>query len=203
MTQITRNHWIELIIRSVIFLLTVSAYIVEKITRNPTFQYVIYGIIVLFFSYKMIARLIPNKKESMGNQKVFAKNYTLIDDFKKGIKGITKEGNRTALIVAIVWLLGNCSIFILYFSDVIDKGMLMVVAMAFAVCDLICILGICPFQRVFMMNKCCNTCRIYNWDFAMMFTPLWVAPSIVNYILVFQSLVVFIKKTKEYPHFKL
>jgi hypothetical protein len=24
-----------------------------------------------------------------------------------------------------------------------------------------------------MKNKCCSACRIYNWDYAMMFTPLF------------------------------
>lgn len=24
-----------------------------------------------------------------------------------------------------------------------------------------------------MKNKCCSTCRMYNWDYAMMFTPLF------------------------------
>lgn len=42
-----------------------------------------------------------------------------------------------------------------------------------------------------MRNKCCTTCRIYNWDFAMMFTPLWVVPDLLNYYLVGLSLIVF------------
>jgi hypothetical protein len=38
---------------------------------------------------------------------------------------------------------------------------------------MICILFFCPFQTWFLKNKCCSTCRIYNWDYAMMFTPLF------------------------------
>ena len=38
---------------------------------------------------------------------------------------------------------------------------------------MICILFFCPFQSWLMKNKCCVTCRIYNWDYAMMFTPLF------------------------------
>ena len=192
MTAITKHHWIELIIRSITFLLTLASYIVEKCTNNPFFQYSVYGVILIFFTYKMITRLIPKKDESMGNQKVFSKNFINIPDIKENLLQVKKEGNRVAIIVAVVWLLANCSVFILYFFNVIDKGLLMIIAMAFAVCDLICILAVCPFQRVFMRNKCCNTCRIYNWDFAMMFTPLWVAPSFINYLLVIQSLIVLV-----------
>ena len=38
-------------------------------------------------------------------------------------------------------------------------------------CDLICVLVWCPF-RLIMKNKCCTTCRIFNWDHLMMFTPM-------------------------------
>lgn len=48
----------------------------------------------------------------------------------------------------------------------------MLLSLAYSVCDMICILFFCPFQTWFMKNKCCGSCRIYNWDYAMMFTPL-------------------------------
>ena len=38
-------------------------------------------------------------------------------------------------------------------------------------CDLICVLIWCPF-RLIMKNRCCTTCRIFNWDHLMMFSPL-------------------------------
>lgn len=191
MTAITKSHWVELVIRSIIFLLALVSYIVCKVTEGELFKYIVNGIILVFFTYKMIARLIPNIKESMGNQKIFKKNYTPIENLKKGIIGYNKkEGNRLALIVGIVWVLLNCICFVLYFCGVIDRDLMMVIAMFFSVCDLICVLVICPFQKIFMRNKCCNTCRIYNWDFPMMFTPLWVVPSVLNYILVVQSFIV-------------
>ena len=191
MSSITKKHWIELVVRSIIFLLTLTSYIVDKLMECEIFKYIMHGIIVIFFSYKMIARLIPNIRESMGNQKIFKKNYTPVENMKKGIIGYNKkEGNRVAISVAIVWLLLNIVFFVLYFCGVIDRDLMFVIAMFFSVCDLLCVLIVCPFQLLFMRNKCCNTCRIYNWDFAMMFTPLWVVPSVLNYILVLQSLIV-------------
>lgn len=190
-SSITKSHWVELVVRSIIFGLSLGSYIVDRLTNTEIFKHIVNGIILVFFTYKMIARLIPNVKESMGNQKIFKQNYTQIENLKRGIIGYNKKhGDRIALAVAIVWLLLNLNIFILYFCGIIDKDLLMVIAMAFSVCDLICVLVVCPFQKIFMRNKCCNTCRIYNWDFPMMFTPLWVAPSILNYILVIQSFIV-------------
>lgn len=191
MTTITKSHWIEFIIRSCVFILTLVGYLVNIISNIEIVKQISHRIIGVYFTYQMIFRLIPNKNHSMGNQKIFKRNYTP-EDIKEGIIRYNKKnGNRVAFAVAIVWLLLNLNIFILYFCGVIDKDLLMVIAMAFSVCDLICVLFICPFQLLFMRNKCCNTCRIYNWDFAMMFTPLWVVPGLLNYYLVCLSLIVF------------
>ena len=38
--------------------------------------------------------------------------------------------------------------------------------------DIICILFFCPFQSWMMHNRCCTTCRIYDWDYLMLCTPL-------------------------------
>ena len=121
----------------------------------------------------------------MGNQKLFAKNYVATDT------SINKD-HKSAIIVGLVWLSLNSIFFALYFANIISKEFMLILAMLFAVCDLVCILFFCPFQKWFMKNKCCNTCRIYNWDFAMMFTPLWIVPSFYNYSLVIMSIIVLI-----------
>ena len=77
----------------------------------------------------------------------------------------------------------NSAIGALYFTGIIDKGILILIAIVYSICDIICILYFCPFQTWFMKNRCCTTCRIYNWDFAMMFTPLVFIPSLYTYSL--------------------
>ena len=53
----------------------------------------------------------------------------------------------------------------------IGKAGMFMLSVIFYVCDLICVLVWCPF-RLIMKNKCCTTCRIFNWDHLMMFSPL-------------------------------
>ena len=53
----------------------------------------------------------------------------------------------------------------------ISKGIMLIIAIFFYVCDLICVLIWCPF-RLIMKNRFCTTCRIFNWDHFMMFSPL-------------------------------
>ena len=56
LSAITKKHWIELVVRSIIFLLTLTSYIVDKLMECEIFKYIVHGIVVIFFSYKMIAR---------------------------------------------------------------------------------------------------------------------------------------------------
>ena len=58
-------------------------------------------------------------------------------------------------------------------AGILDDGILILLCSAYSICDIICILFFCPFQTWFMKNKCCSSCRMYNWDYAMMFTPLF------------------------------
>ena len=79
--------------------------------------------------------------------------------------------------VILSWVALNGAMGALYLLKVIDWGILLLLSLAYGICDMVCILFFCPFQTWFMKNKCCGTCRIYNWDYAMMFTPLVFVPA--------------------------
>ena len=114
----------------------------------------------------MILRLFPSKYDSMGCQKQFKKSYEPTG--KSEVKIVSWK--RTFLTVA-AWLSLNGTIGALYYLNVIDKGALLLVSLAYGVCDMVCILFFCPFHAWFLRSRCCSDCRIYNWDFAMIFTP--------------------------------
>ena len=71
----------------------------------------------------------------------------------------------------MIWCCLIGALGILYAAGVIGKMGLFLVTVFFYVCDLICVLIWCPFWLI-MKNRCCTTCRIFNWDHLMMFTPL-------------------------------
>ena len=121
----------------------------------------------------MILRFLPNKIESMGCQKIFKNNYREPKDIVVERKF---KFEKSVIVVLIVWILFNLIFGILFWTNVIDAGILILLSLTYGVCDMICILFFCPFQTWIMKNKCCNTCLIYNWDFAMMFTPLLFIP---------------------------
>ena len=122
----------------------------------------------------MLPQIIPMKNSvALGSQKVFARRFRPANQpvdpavLKKHIQ----KANWGALKVLGLWLLLVGAIGALYFCRVIDAKWLLVFSVAFYVCDLICVLIWCPF-RLIMGNRCCTTCRIFNWDHMMMFSPL-------------------------------
>ena len=182
MSAITKRHWTELWIRLTLLLLSVTACRLEHTLLEP----IVMSVIWVYFLYKMLRRsFCPGERDSMGSRKLFSQNY-----LSTGQE--VKRDYLPALQSGIVWILWNLPVWLLYWLDRISHRALFVLSMVYAVCDLICILVVCPFQKIFMRNKCCNTCRIYNWDFAMMFTPLWAAPSLYYSTLVVCSLAVLI-----------
>ena len=78
---------------------------------------------------------------------------------------------KSAYKVFAIWTMLTGALGILYFFEILTARHLFLVSVAFYVCDLICVLIWCPF-RLLMRTRCCTTCRIFNWDHLMMFSPL-------------------------------
>ena len=105
-----------------------------------------------------------------------SENYAILLEEKR-------ELNKGALLVLFAWIILNLFIGALYFAGIIDQGMLVLISMFYFLSDMICVLIYCPFQRLFMNNRCCVTCRIFNWDSIMLCTPLLFIPSWFSYTL--------------------
>lgn len=187
-SNISLLHYVKLILRSALFVGVLIYYILGKTEVLKNF-YPLPIVVWIFFMVDMVLRFFPSKLESMGCQKQFARNYEPIEGSARPVN----QSWRVTALVAVLWLLLNGLIGILYFAGLIDRGIILLIAIAFSVCDIICILFFCPFQTWFMKNRCCATCRIYNWDFAMMFTPLVFIPSVYTYSLLGFSLLLLLR----------
>ena len=145
-------------------------------------------VIWVFFVAEMILRFFPSRFESMGCQKQFRRNFTPTDMHEPNLPSA-----KGTLITFLVWIALNGAIAALYFTGVIDAGILIIIALFYSVCDMICILFFCPFQTWFMKNKCCGSCRIYNWDYAMMFTPLFFVQKTYTWSLLALSIALLVR----------
>ena len=174
LTAVSVLHYIRLVYRSVLFLLLLIWYlsfrlrsgadITWRIEQRPVILIVTWAVYVV----EMVLRFFPSRYESPGCQKQFARNY-----IKSGSTEIVPHDNNSTVLIALIWIVFNGIFGALHMLGILDDGIMILLCAAFAVCDMICILFFCPFQTWFMKNKCCSVCRIYNWDYAMMFTPLF------------------------------
>ncbi len=184
------HHW-KLITRSVFLMMVIVDHFICRAHGVDYFS--MEGLHTSFFSMaiwvlfmlEMILRLVPFKLESNGCQKQFRSMYK--PGLGKPIAGTAKSGRK---IAALVWVLINVPFAILYCTGIIRQSGLMILAMVYSVCDMICILYFCPFQTWIMKNRCCANCYIYNWDYAMMFTPLILVRSWFSWSLIGMALFV-------------
>ena len=193
-------HYLKLAIRTVIFLTAAGIYVYNRInsTGKPfagfeNYNALIIGCIWTYFVIGMILRLFPSKIESMGCQKQFKRNYKEKPDAPKKRSEMNRQSGVVTLAAFSSWIALNAIIGMLYYMGIFDKGILLLIALAYSVCDVICILFFCPFQTWIMKNKCCGSCRIYNWDYAMMFTPFIFIPHPFTWSLLGIALIILFK----------
>ena len=167
-------HYVRLAYRSVLFIMLLISYIRFRLQNGHELVHgldvhpAILVITWIVFAVEMVFRFFPSRYESPGCQKQFAQNY-----IKSGSTDIDIPDNNATVLAALIWIIFNGIFGALNMLDILDDGIMILLCGFYSVCDMICILFFCPFQSWLLRNKCCSSCRIYNWDYAMMFTPLF------------------------------
>ena len=193
LSKISILHYFKLVFRSGLFIAATVLYIIHRIHHTDSFfggyekEPALLGFIWLVFLVEIILRFFPSSIESMGCQKQFKRNFK-----PTGYTKVPPYFQKRILLVALAWIALNSIIGLLYFFNIIDAGILLLISLAYSVCDMICILFFCPFQTWFMKNKCCGSCRIYNWDYLMMFTPCIFIKNPYTFSLLICSVILFV-----------
>ena len=122
----------------------------------------------------MVFQIIPiRNKLPLGSMKLFSNRFRPIRDKINytALRDYVITTTKAAYKVFILWVALIAAIGLLYRWGILGDIGLFMISVVFYVCDLICVLIWCPF-RLIMKNRCCTTCRIFNWDHLMMFSPL-------------------------------
>ena len=122
----------------------------------------------------MVYQIVPLRNQiPLGSQKLFANRFKPIRDKinYEALRSYVVSTTKAAYKVFILWCALIAVLGGLYFGGILSKTGLFLFSVIFYVCDLICVLVWCPF-RLMMKTRCCTTCRIFNWDHLMMFSPL-------------------------------
>lgn len=199
MSDIRKRYMIRLVGRIIVFVLCFVICIVKpeyfNILNGMNFfkEFSVLHILWLVWVFDILLQILPIKsKIALGSQKLFALRFV------PARKNIKKEDllnhiasiSKSAYIVMVLWIALIAVIGVLYYQNIIDKMILFMISVTFYVCDLICVLIWCPF-RFIMKNKCCTTCRIFNWDHLMMFSPMIFILSFYSTSLVVLSFIAF------------
>ena len=103
-----------------------------------------------------------------------------------------KSSNRGAALSGALWLCVTAALAVFYFSGIINFRIMLLFVLFFYVSDVICVLYWCPFRVWFLKTRCCTTCRIFNWDHLMMFSPLLFIPGFFTWSLCFVAILIFV-----------
>ena len=179
-SKIRKEYILRLIGRCIVLVICIGLLIFKpqysSVLEGMNFfkEFSVYHILWVIWVIDMFLQLIPVKNRiPLGSQKLFKQRFKPIRDKinYKALKEYAISTTKAAYKIFIIWILLLAVLGILYYSGVIGNSVLFIISVAFYVCDLICVLIWCPF-RLIMKNKCCTTCRIFNWDHMMMFTPM-------------------------------
>lgn len=200
-TKIKKLYYARFIFRILMFALAMFVYICYPQTTDimvGTNMFKTFNIVHLFlfvWLFDIITQFIPMTGQfSIGSLKHF-KQYmknTKIKDELQHIKSMVQKqitANTGAFKVLVIWLVLTLIIGGLKVFGIISHREIFLISTFFYLCDLICVLFFCPFQKFFMHNKCCATCRIFNWDHLMMFAPFIFVTGVFTAIIVLLSLV--------------
>ena len=155
-------------------------------------QFSILHLLWLLWMVDMILQLVPARGYlALGSQKHLACHFQSAHVPEDAVlRAFVNSSDRGALKVGCIWLVLTAVLGALYIIDVLSAPILLLISILFFLCDLICVLFWCPFRVFLMKNRCCTTCRIFNWDHLMMFSFLVFVPGFYTLSLFFASVVV-------------
>lgn len=137
----------------------------------------------------LLWRFIPGKFHHIGQQKYLKRNFIPSKSYEEKGKFSEKETEYKRIMdKRTMWTLGafflmNAVWLVLYCMGIFRPQELFGLMLLYFIGDMVCVFGICPFRLIFLKHRCCNVCRIYNWDSIMLVTPLVLVPSLYSWTL--------------------
>ena len=180
MPGIRKTYMVRLVLRCVIWVLCLGLFLLYPgqftvLQKGGFFtRFSLLHLLWLVWVGDMVLQLIPVKnKIPLGSQKLFKLRFRPVREkfSPQALHQYVVTTTKAAYKVMLLWVALLVGIGVLYYQRVISTITLFFISLTFYVCDLICVLIWCPF-RLILKNRCCTTCRIFNWDHLMMFTPM-------------------------------
>ena len=166
-TKMMTNYLIKFAIRIIVFVLVLVLYLCNKplmyqLMTQPIWMGITpIHVLWLLFMGMMFLHIFPMKQVTMALLKSEKKEYVPQEQYSKAeLFDYIKEQNAKAWKVMLIWLCFNAIFGVLYLFERIDIADLLMLTVFYFLCDYICILLFCPFQKWIMKNSCCVNCRM-------------------------------------------
>ncbi|XMB86467.1 hypothetical protein RJG79_01330 [Mycoplasmatota bacterium WC44] len=136
----------------------------------------VYNILWLMFVIDILSVLIPGLTKHSSNGKHFKKFFKEANYSKEQLFDYIKNMRSRVLLTFILYIFFLLGIGFFYYFKIINRDHIILLVIALNFIDYFCINTWCIFHKVFIRNRCCNTCRIYNWDHFFKFSPFIFIP---------------------------
>ncbi|MCL2189287.1 MAG: hypothetical protein FWC16_13495 [Defluviitaleaceae bacterium] len=209
----TKIHVATLIFRIALlaYVLLLRFPIIDRFTYGEAFLWLLalnydffLWVVWAYLIFEMLFRLFPNKMIAIGARKHFSVSYNAAPEATQN-NDLRRDLHKGTALVFFSWLFITIGVlFWLHITGWLTPLTVIILMLGYAVMDIVFILFFCPFKAWFMKNRCCTTCRIYNWDYLMMCAPLLAFPSFYTLSLFLMSLAVFLQweiSAYKNPHF--
>ena len=186
------KKWISLTFRATTLVAVGVYYLIGTVIGGEAFFYNAPLIVLLLLVWgecviDTVIKLVANRCVPMGARKHKKANY-----LPTGVEKRQKHDWEKTFIMAILWGIAVVFFGLGKFLGFLDEGLLILGFLALLVWDSLSVHFYCPFRVLIMKNKCCTTCRIYNWDGLMIATPLYFVHNVFTFILIGLNLILFV-----------
>ncbi len=198
--SIRMKYHIRLTVRTLVFIACVVLYFVYPQFFDPVPGFAFFKsfsvchLLWLLWVFEILTPLISAKGMiSMGALKYAKRVYIpngKIDP--KRLFVFAKKSTKDSLKVFGVWCLFMLLLLAGFCFDVLNSKEFILVAAFLNVVDLVFVLYWCPLRVWFMKNRCCTTCRIFNWDHILIYSALFFVPGFFGYSLVALAIMEFL-----------
>ena len=199
-SKVRGNYWLRFFFRIAVLIAGVLLYIFYPQSFdvldgwNFFKEFSPFHVLWVLWMYDMILQIFPIKSNNaLGSKKVFGFSHKEAKKVSpEAVKLFRKKNNKRALFVGALWIVFTAALCFVYkcewgFLSFFDEDKMFIGTLMFYIFDLICVLIWCPF-RLMLGNKCCTTCRIFNWDHIMMFSPVLLVGGFYTISLVVMAL---------------
>jgi hypothetical protein len=200
-SKLKKLYITRLVLRCFIFAFCVFLYI-----KHPSQFDVLYGmnffksfsflhVLWMIWIFDMLIQIVPSKaKVSIGSLKLFKNHFmkSKVPFEKAAMRLYFRNANASAAVIFAIWVLLISAIGFLHNKGIINETGMFMTSALFYIFDLICVVIWCPF-RLILGTRCCTTCRIFNWDHLMMYTPMLFIKGFYSVSLLCAAAIVFIE----------